>query len=314
VTRVTITGGTGNVAQYLIEEMKGKYDLVLFDRVPPGQNRFQYDINHPVVVGELLNVEDCERAVRGSDAIIHLGAIPYPTELPRPNPLPPNAGPNLPYDETMKVNTMGTYYLFEAARRQKVKVVVTSVSNCVLGHFEAWRPSGTFFPIDYLPLDENHRKDVEDTYGLSKQFQEEIGHMYARAYGLKAYGIRPSGVQRPERMKEYAETYKDPDRWMSALNGYADIRDLVRAFRMCMEAGLRGDLPPYDDYYINNADTWSLEDSKAMVERMRPDLAHLAKDLAGRQSLISAKKAEKAFGWTAEHSWTEFLPVGAKRG
>jgi nucleoside-diphosphate-sugar epimerase len=50
----------------------------------------------------------------------------------------------LPFDETMKVNTMGTYVM-EAARRQGVKVVVTAISNCVLGHLEpggqAARPS-----------------------------------------------------------------------------------------------------------------------------------------------------------------------------
>lgn len=304
--QVTITGGTGNVAEFVIGQLQDKYDLVLFDRVPAGQNRFQYEIKHPVVVGELMNVEDCERALEGSDAVIHLGAIPYPTErtIPRQSKLPRQ----LPWDETMKINTMGTFYLWEAARRQGVKVIVTSVSNCVLGHFDVWRPSGTSFPIDKLPLNEDTPKHVEDTYGLSKQFQEEIGHMYARAYGVKSYGIRPSGVARVERQIEYAKNYKNPESWMSGLNGYADIRDLARAFRMCMEAGLAGKLPPFDDYYINNADTWSLEDSRDMVKRLRPDLAQMAEHLVGRQSLISAAKAEKAFGWKAEHSWTEHLP------
>lgn len=34
------------------------------------------------------------------------------------------------------------------------------------------------------------------------------------------------------------------------------------------------------------------------------------RDLAGRQAFISTKKAERAFGWKAEHSWTEYLPAG----
>ena len=305
--QVTITGGTGQVAEFVSKELEGKYDLVLFDRVPPGQNRFQYEVKYPVVVGELLSVEDCEKAVKGSDAIIHLGAIPYPTELPPMGPRVANR-PALPYDETMKVNTMGTYYLMEAARRQGVKVVVTAVSNCVLGHFEPWRPSGTPFPIEYLPLDEAHPKHVEDTYGLSKQFQEEIMHMYSRAHGIRTYGIRPAGINRVERQIEYARNYTSPANWTSALNGYVDIRDVARAFRMCLDAGIAGHLPPFDDYYVNNPDTWSLEDSKDLVARLRPDLVPLARGLVGRQSLISAAKAEKAFGWMAEHSWTEHLP------
>lgn len=309
--RITITGGTGQVAEFIIKELEGQHELVLFDRVPPGQNRFQYEIKHPVVVGELMSIEDCEKAIKGSQAVIHLGAIPYPTEIPPAPGAPPRDA--LPFDETMKINTMGTYYVMEAARRHGVKVVVTAISNCVLGHLEAWRPSGTPFPISYLPLDEQHPKDAEDTYSLSKQFQEEIMHAFSKAYGIRTYGIRPSAVNRVERQIEYARNYKHPATWSMGLNGYVDIRDLARAFRQCLEAGLAGELPPYDDYYVNNPDTWSLEDSATMVARLRPDLAHLAQGLVGRQSLISAAKATKAFGWRAEHSWTEHLPAGTAR-
>jgi nucleoside-diphosphate-sugar epimerase len=309
--QITITGGTGQVAEYIIKELEADYDLVLFDRVAPGENRFQYEIRHPVVVGDLLSIEDCERAVRGSTGIIHLGAIPYPTEFPPVPGRPPRA--TLPFDETMKVNTMGTYYVMEAARRQGVTTVVTAVSNCVLGHLESWRPSGTPFPIDYLPIDERHPTNVEDSYSLSKQFQEEIMHAFSRATGMRCYGIRPAVVTRLERQTDYAANYKHPEGWTLALNGYADIRDLARAFRLCLDAGLAGDLPPFDDYFVNNPDTWSLEDSRDMVARLRPDLTPLAEGLVGRQSLISAAKAERAFGWQAEHSWTEHLPAGAGR-
>ena len=304
--QVTITGGTGQVAEFVIQQLEDKFDLVLFDRVPAGQNRFQYQIKHPVVVGELMNVEDCEKAVKGSEAIVHLGAIPYPTELPPMGPM--SNRPRLPWDETMKINTMGTFYLMEAARRQGVKVVVTATSNCVLGHFDGWRPSGTTFPISYLPLDEEHPKDAEDTYSLSKQFQEEVMHSYARAYGIRTYGIRPAAIQRVERQIEIAKSYKPPTVWTNALNGYVDIRDVSRALAMCLVAGIAGDLPKYDDYYINAADTWSLEDTKDMVARLRPELLPMVQSFVGRQSMISAAKAGRAFGWKAEHSWTEHLP------
>jgi nucleoside-diphosphate-sugar epimerase len=298
--QVTITGGTGQVAEFVIRQLEGKYDLVLFDRVPPGQNRFQYEIKYPVVVGELMNVEDCEKAVKGSEAIVHLGAIPYPTELP---PLGPMAAsrPRLPYDETMKINTMGTFYLMEAARRQGVKTVVTVSSNCVLGHFDPWRPSGTTFPIKYLPLDEAHPNDAEDTYSLSKQFQEEVMHMFARGYGIRTYGIRPASIIRVERQIEFAANYKPPTAWTNALNGYVDIRDIARA-------GIAGALPKFDDYYVNAADTWSLENTKDMVARLKPEMLPLVEGFVGRQAMISFAKATKAFGWTPEHSWTEQLP------
>src|SRR5579883_2290284 len=129
--QITITGGTGSLSQYIQAELGGKHDLVLFDRVEPGKNRVNYEIKHPVVVGDLTKLEDCERAVAGSQAIIHLGAIPWPVEHPVWNKRIPGAE-QMPWDETFRVNTMGTYYLLEAAKRAGVKVVVAATSNCVL--------------------------------------------------------------------------------------------------------------------------------------------------------------------------------------
>jgi nucleoside-diphosphate-sugar epimerase len=306
--QITITGGTGNVAQYIQAELAGKHDLVLFDRLAVEKNRVQYDLQGRLVLGDLTSYADCEKAVAGSQAIIHLGAIPWPVDHPSYANTPQGA-PAIPWDETMRVNTMGTFYLLEAAKRAGAKVVVAATSNCVLGH--GFRISGTPFPFEYLPVDEAHSLDFEDSYSLSKHLKEDIMAAYSRSYGLRCYGIRPAGVHRPERLIEYARSYKSPTEWSDWLWEYNDIRDVARAFTMCLEAGLAGDLPPYDNYYINAADTLVLEDSRSLVERLRPDLFPKLRDLTGRQALISTRKAEKAFGWKPEHSWTEHLPVKA---
>lgn len=306
--QITITGGTGSLSQYIQRELAGKHDLVLFDRVEPGKNRFNYAITAPVVVGDLTDFEDCQRAVAGSQAIVHLGAIPYPVDHPDYRDGLPGQGA-LPWDETMRVNTMGTYYLVEAAKRAGVMVVVAATSNCVLGH--GFRLSDRPFPIEYLPIDEAHPLDFEDSYSLSKHLKEDIMAAYSRAYGLRCYGLRPAGILRPEVQQKHAESYLPPEKWSDWLWGYNDIRDVARAFAQCLEAGLAGDLPPYANYYLNAADTLVLEDSIALVERLRPELRPKLRDLRGRAALISAKKAEKAFGWKPEHSWTEYLPVHA---
>src|SRR5438105_571279 len=105
--QITITGGTGSLSQYIQDELAGKHELVLFDRVAPGQNRINYEIKYPVVVGDLTSFDDCQRAVAGSQAVIHLGAIPFPVEHPVWGKAVPG-GSSLPWDETMRVNTMGT--------------------------------------------------------------------------------------------------------------------------------------------------------------------------------------------------------------
>src|SRR5258708_10463915 len=144
--QITITGGTGSLSQYVQAELGDTHELVLFDRVEAGKNRFQYDLKGRLVVGDLTNFADCEKAVAGSQAIIHLGAIPWPVDHPQ-NANTPQGAPAIPWDETMQVNTMGTFYLLEAAKRAGVRVVVTATSNCVLGH--GFRISGTGFPISY---------------------------------------------------------------------------------------------------------------------------------------------------------------------
>lgn len=299
--QITITGGTGQVAEFVIKELEAKHSLVVFDRVKPGENRFNFEIRHPIVVGDLTDLAACERAVAGSEAIIHLGAIPWPVEHPVWRERIP-AAKTMPWDETFRVNTMGSYYLLEAARRAGVKTVVAITSNCVLGH--GFRISDKPFPLVSLPIDETHAFDPEDSYSLSKFLTEEIMHSYSRAYDLRCYALRPATVFRPEVMAEYAKNYKPPTEWSEWFFGYNDVRDVARAIRLCLEAA--NDLPPYDDFYINAADTLVLEDSRAIVERLKPAWARQAAALSGRQAMISWAKAERAFGYRPEYSWTQF--------
>jgi nucleoside-diphosphate-sugar epimerase len=305
--RVTITGGAGNFAQYVAAELTARgHEIVLFDRVAAGQNDLgAYAVEHTMVVGDLVDLDDCLSAVQGSDAIVHLGGIRMPTDHPEVDP------GGLPWDETMRVNTMGTYYLLEAARRAGVGTVVIASSNCVLGH--GFRLSGRPFPFERLPVDESHPLDFEDSYSLSKHLKEDVLASYARAHGLRGYAIRPAYIMRPELQAQHAAEVAPTAEWTDWLLGYVDIRDLARAFRMCLEAGAAGTLPPFDAYYVNAADTLAPEDTRDLVARLRPDLLPKLGAVVGRQALISTARAERAFGWKAEHSWTEHLPVGAAR-
>jgi nucleoside-diphosphate-sugar epimerase len=308
--QITVTGGTGSLAQYVQEDLAGQHRLVLFDRVQPGQNRFSYELRGELVAGDLTSFEECQRAVAGSQAVVHLGAIPWPVEHPVWRERIP-AAQQMPWDETMRVNTMGTYYLLEACKRAGVQVVVAVTSNCVLGH--GFRLSDTPFPLQHLPIDESHPLDFEDSYSLSKHLKEDMMAAYSRAYGLRCYGIRPATIFRPEMQQGYAESYKPPTEWSEWFFGYNDVRDVAGAITLCLEAGLAGKLPPYDNYFVNADDTLVLEDSRAVVARLKPEWLPKAEALTGRQAFISAEKAKQALGWAPRHSWTEYLKVGATR-
>ena len=192
----------------------------------------------------------------------------------------------------------------EAAQRAGVKTVVMATSCAVLGlgvHL-----SGGRFPIAYLPVDEEHPLFFEDTYGLSKVINENTLAAYSRAYGMRCYALRPAGIMRPESQHEHARAYVPPPVWNDWLFPYIDIRDLARAFRMCLESAAV--LPPFDVFFICAPDSFELEDTRHLIERLRPDLVDKAKGLVGRQSLISGAKAERSFGFRPEHGWTDFLP------
>ena len=308
--QITITGGTGSLSQYVQDALAREHELVLFDRVRPDQNRFQYELKGRLVVGDLTSFEDCQAAVAGSQAVIHLGAIPWPVEHPVWRERIP-AATEMPWDETFRVNTMGTYYLLEAARRAGANLVVAATSNCVLGH--GFRLSDKPFPLQYLPIDENHQLDFEDSYSLSKHVKEDVMAAYSRAYGLRCYGIRPATIMRPEMEEGYAADYQPPQEWSEWLFGYNDVRDVASAFRLCLEAGARGELPPCDNYFVNADDTLVLEDSRDVVARLRPEWLPQAEALKGRQAFISTAKTKQALGWKPEHSWTQYLKVGATR-
>ncbi len=301
--KVLITGGTGSLAQYIIQQLEPDHELVLFDRVKPGENRFNFEIKHPYIQGDLTNPEDCAKAVAGCDAVIHLGAIPWPCDHPVWTPRIASMGVKVPpFDETLRVNTMGTYHVMYAAVQAGAKVVITAVSNCTLGH--GFRISNTPFPVKYFPIDEEHPTDIEDSYSLSKLFQSEVMHSFTRAYGIRTYGISPATIMRPEQQEAHAKSVEPATEITEWFDGYQDIEDVANAFKMVLDA--YKDLPPYDDYFINADDHLALEDSVDLLRKFRPDLLDKVRDLPGRSSFISAAKAKKAFGWKPKYSWTRF--------
>lgn len=280
--RVVITGGSGNVARYVIAEMESSHELRLFDRVSPSQGRFPFETSHPVVLGELTDLESCRHAVAGMDAIIHLGAIGHPT------------------NDTFRINTLGTYNILEAARLEGVGRVVMASSLCATGI--GFRIRGEFEP-QYLPVDENHPTSGEDNYSLSKRLNEETMAAFTRAYGITTAAFRLAGVWREEMQQKHAANYpastEGQHKWMFA---YVDIRDVARAFRMATEAPK---LPDHGVYFISAYDTLSLDNSQEVAAHFYPTAKRVA--LEGRQSLLNWKKAAQTFGWHPAHSWTEYL-------
>ena len=301
IRNVLITGGAGNLARVVAEALCQDYQVVLFDRVTPGQAQIPWETDLPFVLGDLTDLGDCMRAIAHAkaDAIIHLGALAGPTEL-----WPGRMRQYLPEDETMRVNTMGTFYIMDAARRLGVQKVLFASTYYVLGLGN--RISGKPFVVEYLPIDEEHPNRPESTYGLSKLLGEEILKAFTRAYGIQTIAFRLMGITFPHRDVGWFQPNLVPEATPNHVGGpigttyqYVDARDVAQACRLALVA--QG-LDPFEVFYLAT-DTMLAEDTRVVVERLFPDLREMAANLKGKEGMISIAKAQRKLGYEPQYSW-----------
>jgi len=162
--RILVTGAAGSIGRRLTRLLAGAYrEVRLSDRVvpadlPPGV---------PFVQADLTDIGQVEAAARGVEGIVHLGG--HSVEAP--------------WEVILRANIIGTYNLFEAARRVGAKRVVFASSNHVVGFY----PRARRFGVDILLRPDSR-------YGVSKAFGEALGALYACKYGLRVMCLRIGNV------------------------------------------------------------------------------------------------------------------------
>ena len=162
--RVLITGAGGGIGRSLRETLRGVYPVLrLSDRVPLGSA----DTGEEVDCADLADTAAVERIVAGVDGIVHLGGI---------------SGEDR-WEAILQSNILGTYNLFEAARRAGVKRVVFASSNHAIGFYPRSQRIGV-----------NVTVRPDSRYGVSKAFGEALGSLYADKHGLRVTCLRIGNV------------------------------------------------------------------------------------------------------------------------
>ncbi len=295
--RVLITGISGKLGIHVARELEqAGHELVLTSRRPPPP-----ELGHWQWIRADIGVyDDCLRAVReGVDAIQHLAAQPWPVDHPRQREKAEQDG--IRFDATMRSNIMGTYYLLQAALVQGVEIFVMTGSNCALGH--GYRISDTPFPFRYLPVDEVHPSDVEDSYSFSKLAGEELLASYTRAYGMRTYAVRAAGICDAERRAQMAQNARPAQDWNPWLWAWVGSEDVASAHRLLMEKA--SEIEPHGVFFCNANDTTALEPSRELIERFNPSVLPVVTELAGHGSFFSNRKLRQTIGWEHRPSWRE---------
>lgn len=292
--KVLVTGGAGRLGGYVLDELRGRHSLAVFDAVAAKAD----DVES--VTGDIRSLEQVEAALDGCDAVIHLAAIPMYTGEEA-------------HQALWEINSTGTFNVLEAAARRKVRRVVLASSICAQGFISWSRP----FVPQFLPVDETHPTWPDDGYGLSKLIGEQLCFAYSRRYGIAAVCLRLATVwfpYLPDNTRKFVGRLDEPETMAGFIWNYVDARDAAQAFRLAIE------LPEvtYEVLNIGAANTCAKVPSLELIKRFYPEVP----EIRNRSSFLTDEyaplwdisRARRALGYEPRHTWQEYLELAQVGG
>ncbi|MBV9334855.1 MAG: NAD(P)-dependent oxidoreductase [Solirubrobacterales bacterium] len=302
--KVAITGASGAIGSYVIRDLQQcGHDVVAVSRSPTATTGIRH------VSAGIDDADTLAAAFDGAEAVVHLAAITSPFRASAAN--------------VIAVNVMGTVNVLEAAVAAGARRVVLASSGAATGfsfQLRERRPG-------YLPLDEQHPCEPDDSYGLSKLLAEMACARWSRAHPLSTICLRINsnwyvdragaeaalrggwgkGLAVEDMWKRYRMQLEQPERPRSSdapplprdlLWAVTDARDAAQAFRLAVE----NETIQHEVFLINGADTCSRQATESLVGEHYPAVEVRA-PLSGHCTLISHQKASARLGYWPRYSW-----------
>lgn len=173
--RVLITGAAGTVGSAIREHLSDRYELHAMTRRPA---------DFPSFVGDITDLDAIQPAFEGMDAVVHLAASPAVTT---------------PWEDILPNNLVGTYNVYEAARRAGVSAVIFASSNHAIGGYEVEHHPDLYELDNPLVFDHTVEIRPDSLYGVSKAYGEALGRYYVDQHGLRVFCLRIGSVRDKDR-------------------------------------------------------------------------------------------------------------------
>lgn len=171
--KVLVTGGAGFIGSNLCEALLTRGDeVVCLDNFATGkiENLLPLTNAYPetfkLVVGDIRNIEDCQKAVEGVEYVLHeaaLGSVPRSIKDPA---------------TTNDVNISGFLNMLIASRDAGIKRFMYAASSSTYGDSKS------------LPKVEDVIGRPLSPYAITKYVNELYADVFARTYGIECIGLR----------------------------------------------------------------------------------------------------------------------------
>jgi len=232
VRRVLITGMSGLIGEAVRRRLAGRWALRALNRRPvPGVECHQADIS---------DLDAILPAFRDVDAVVHLAAnVANDQDRGR-------------WEAVLRDNVVGTYNVFEAARRAGVKRVVYASSGATVSSIERDEPyaaltSGRYDEVAEWPV-LTHESPMRPNglYGCSKIWGEALARHFADTTSMSMICPRighVSAENRPVKPREFSV-------WCSR-------RDIAQMVERCLAAPAR---LRFDVFFVTSDNKWGYRD------------------------------------------------------
>lgn len=225
---VLVTGMSGLIGRAFRKQLEGRYDLRALNRSAVE--------GLPCHRADIADLGAIETAFAGVETVVHLAA---------------QVG-NPPWESVQRHNVVGTYNVFEAARRAGVKRVVFASSGAAVSGIEKDKPysdlaAGRYEGLTSWPM-LTHLSPLRPSglYGVSKIWGEALGRQFSDTHEMSVLCVRIGRVHTEDRPM----AARDFSVWCSQ-------RDIVRLIERCIEApeALR-----YDIFFCTSRLKWGYRD------------------------------------------------------